>query len=120
MQGQGARAATDRLEAIADLEESEAAARALERENRHRQRLGLPLLDELPPAPSTLGWPKLDPAMPPADDDEEEFAMPVRTRPRSSADEQEPAAAAEGTLSRIAPADLVPCRVGRPTRATHP
>jgi len=41
---------------------SEAAARALERENRRRRRQGLPPLDELPPAPSTLGWPKLEPA----------------------------------------------------------
>jgi Protein of unknown function (DUF4446) len=53
-------AATE-LEAIADLEDSEAAGRALERENRHRKRQGLPPLDELPPAPSTLGWPKLEP-----------------------------------------------------------
>ena len=87
------------LEQIEGVEESAAAARALERENRRRKRLGLQPLDELPPAPSTLGWPKLDPAMPPADDDEEEFAMPVRTPPRSPADEQEPAAAAEGSLS---------------------
>lgn len=47
-------------EAIDDLGDSEA-ARALERENRRRQRQGLPPLDELPPAPSTLGWPKLEP-----------------------------------------------------------
>ncbi len=48
-------------EAIDDLGDSESAARALERENRRRHRQGLPPLDELPPAPSTLGWPKLEP-----------------------------------------------------------
>ncbi|GAB4254471.1 MAG: hypothetical protein Kow00122_12550 [Thermoleophilia bacterium] len=37
-------------------DEAEAARRALERENRRRQRQGLPPLEELPPAPSTLGW----------------------------------------------------------------
>ena len=57
---------------IADLEDSEAAARALERENRRRERQGLPPLDELPPAPSTLGWPKLEPlpAIEPAETDD--------------------------------------------------
>jgi hypothetical protein len=40
-------------------EESEAALRALERENRRRLRRGLPPLEELPPAPSTLGWAQL-------------------------------------------------------------
>jgi len=44
-----------------DFEDSEAAARALERENRRRRRQGLPPLNELPPAPPTLGWPKLEP-----------------------------------------------------------
>jgi len=57
---------------IADLGDSETAGRALERENRRRQRHGLPPLDELPPPPSTLGWPKLEPlpAIEPADTDE--------------------------------------------------
>lgn len=50
-----------RPDAPPDFEETEAAARALARENRRRQRQGLPPLDELPPAPSTLGWPKLEP-----------------------------------------------------------
>jgi hypothetical protein len=53
--------ATPEPETIDDLEDSEAAARALERENRRRERQGLPPLDELPPSPSTLGWPKLEP-----------------------------------------------------------
>jgi hypothetical protein len=39
-----------------DPDEEQAALRALERENRRRVRRGLPPLDELPPAPSTLGW----------------------------------------------------------------
>jgi hypothetical protein len=39
-----------------DADEEEAALRALERENRRRVRRGLPALDELPPAPSSLGW----------------------------------------------------------------
>lgn len=87
------------LEPIEGVEESAAAARALERENRRRKRQGLQPLDELPPAPSTLGWPKLDPSMPPADDDEELFDAPPRTRSRPPADEHEPSAAPEGTLS---------------------
>ena len=53
--------ATAEPDAIDDLGDSEAAARALERENRRRERQGLHPLDELPPAPSTLGWPKLEP-----------------------------------------------------------
>ncbi|MHB9115128.1 MAG: DUF4446 family protein [Thermoleophilia bacterium] len=44
------------------LSESAAAARALERENRRRKRLGLAPVDELPPLPSSLGWPKVEPA----------------------------------------------------------
>jgi hypothetical protein len=40
--------------------DSPAALRALERENRRRERQGLPPVDELPPPPSSLGWPKLD------------------------------------------------------------
>jgi hypothetical protein len=40
---------------------TEAATRALERENRRRARQGLPALEELPPAPSTLGWPTPEP-----------------------------------------------------------
>lgn len=44
--------------------ESAAAARALERENRRRKRLGLEPVDELPPLPSSLGWPKLEPEEP--------------------------------------------------------
>ncbi|MCZ7662831.1 MAG: DUF4446 family protein [Thermoleophilia bacterium] len=43
-------------------DESEAARRALDRENRRRRRQGLPPLDELPPAPSTLGWAAFEPA----------------------------------------------------------
>ncbi|MHB0980057.1 MAG: DUF4446 family protein [Thermoleophilia bacterium] len=43
------------------LSESAAAARALERENRRRKRLGLAPVDEIPPLPSSLGWPKLEP-----------------------------------------------------------
>ena len=61
----------------ADLEETGAAARALERENRRRQRQGLPPLDELPPAPSTLGWPKLEPL--PEPDEIEDDALPEPT-----------------------------------------
>lgn len=58
-------------DAAADLADSEAAARVLERENRRRHRQGLPPLEELPPAPSTLGWPKLEPlsALEPAETD---------------------------------------------------
>lgn len=48
-------------DAPAGFEATESAARALERENRRRSRQGLAPLDELPPAPSTLGWPKLQP-----------------------------------------------------------
>lgn len=43
-------------------EQREAAARALERENRRRKRQGLPSLPESPSVPSTLGWPKMEPA----------------------------------------------------------
>lgn len=43
------------------LSESAAAARALERENRRRKRLGLTPVDEIPPLPSSLGWPKISP-----------------------------------------------------------
>ncbi len=50
--------------------ESQAALRALERENRRRQRQGLPPLDDLTPPPSTLGWPKLEP-LPPVELEEE-------------------------------------------------
>jgi hypothetical protein len=75
-------------ETIEDLEASEAAARALERENRRRERQGLPALDELPPAPSTLGWPKLEPLpeIEPAETDEypdaedsQDTSIPERT-----------------------------------------
>jgi hypothetical protein len=70
---------------VEGTEESAAAARALERENRRRKRLGMAPLDELPPAPSTLGWPKVDPSMPPADDDEEEdYVTPVRSSPEGT------------------------------------
>ncbi len=44
------------------LSESAAASRALERENRRRKRLGLAPVDEIPPLPSSLGWPKPEPA----------------------------------------------------------
>jgi hypothetical protein len=42
-------------------EDREAAQRALYRENRRRKRQGLPPITELPPVPSTLGWPALEP-----------------------------------------------------------
>jgi hypothetical protein len=42
-------------------EQREAAARAQERENRRRKRQGLPPLSESSLAPSTLGWPKIEP-----------------------------------------------------------
>jgi hypothetical protein len=51
--------------------ESPAAARALERENRRRKRQGLPPVDELPPAPSSLGWPKLEADEEPPEDVDE-------------------------------------------------
>lgn len=41
---------------------SSASERTLERENRRRRRQGLPPVDEVPPLPSTLGWPKFDTA----------------------------------------------------------
>ena len=61
-------------------EDSEAAARALERENRRRERQGLPPLDELPPAPSTLGWPKLEP-LPVIEPAEDLTTTPARRSP---------------------------------------
>jgi hypothetical protein len=79
---------TPEPETIDDLEDSDAAARALERENRRRERQGLPALDELPPAPSTLGWPKLEPlpVIEPAEADEypdaedsQDTSIPERT-----------------------------------------
>ena len=97
------------------VEESAAAARALERENRRRKRQGLAPLDDLPPAPSTLGWPKVDPSTPPAANDEDEGAgagelePAPRRRSRPAADAGrvaltrdalapgEPSAAPEGT-----------------------
>ena len=66
-------------EESADFEDSEAAGRALERENRRRQRQGLPPLDELPPAPSTLGWPKLEPL--PAIEPDESDEFPAAAEP---------------------------------------
>jgi len=51
----------DAVDPNAPTSESAAAHRALERENRRRKRAGLPPVDELPPMPSTLGWPKLEP-----------------------------------------------------------
>ncbi len=44
-------------EVLADEQE---AARALERENRRRERQGLPPLSELPPTPSSQGWQALE------------------------------------------------------------
>ena len=97
----GKEPATPELEAefapVEGTEESAAAARALERENRRRKRRAA-APGRTPPGALDLGWPKLDPSTPPADDDEE-FDLPVRTPPRPPADEREPAAAPEGTLS---------------------
>lgn len=53
---------TDTLDAPEGLPGSDAAERALERENRRRRRQGLPPLDDVPPLPSTLGWPKFETA----------------------------------------------------------
>lgn len=50
------------VDPAAPTAESAAAQRALERENRRRKRLGLAPVDELPPMPSTLGWPKREPS----------------------------------------------------------
>lgn len=50
----------------ADPDEEEAALRTLERENRRRARRGLPALEEMPPAPSSMGWAGIEPpASPP-------------------------------------------------------
>jgi hypothetical protein len=46
----------DQPEEPQDPDEEEVTQRALERENRRRTRRGLAPLDELPPAPSSLGW----------------------------------------------------------------
>jgi len=52
----------DTLDALESQPGSMASERALERENRRRKRQGLPPVDEMPPLPSTLGWPKFDTA----------------------------------------------------------
>lgn len=62
------------VDPTAPTAESAAAQRALERENRRRKRLGLPPMDELPPMPSTLGWPKTEPLEEPEDTDSDETA----------------------------------------------
>ena len=62
------------VDSAAPTAESAAAQRALERENRRRKRLGLPPVDELPPMPSTLGWPKTEPLDEPEDTDSDEAA----------------------------------------------
>ena len=62
------------VDPTAPTAESAAAQRALERENRRRKRLGLPPVDELPPMPSTLGWPKAEPLDEPEDTDSDEAA----------------------------------------------
>lgn len=67
------------------LSESAAAARALERENRRRKRLGLPPVDEIPPLPSSLGWPRVEPS------DGDEGATP---EPAAEASERPSAATA--------------------------
>lgn len=55
-----------------DEDEQGIALRALERENRRRVRRGLPPLETLPPAPSTLGWQGLPPAASPDNGDRAE------------------------------------------------
>ncbi len=65
--------------------ESAAAQRALERENRRRKRLGLPPVDELPPMPSTLGWPKTEPLDGPEEDTGSDEAPRRATLPRADA-----------------------------------
>lgn len=62
------------VDPTAPTAESAAAQRALERENRRRKRLGLPPVDELPPMPSTLGWPKTEPLDEPEDIGSDEAA----------------------------------------------
>ncbi len=68
---------TDTFDPLDGQPGSSAAERALERENRRRKRQGLPPLDEVPPLPSTLGWPKFETAADPDGDDDVSESEPV-------------------------------------------
>ncbi len=92
-----------------DEDQQGIALRALERENRRRVRRGLPPLEALPPAPSTLGWHGLPTASQPdngaraaegRDAEEVENAEYAEADPGSPAEPEEPAASHEKEQSR--------------------
>ena len=84
------------------LEDSEA-DRELERENRRRERLGLPALEELPPPPSTQGW----------------QALPIPTD-SAPVEQTEPGDGQEGETAEIPPVDAAPAPAGAPSSPTEP
>ena len=92
-----------------DEDEQGVALRALERENRRRIRRGLPPLEALPPAPSTLGWHGLPTASRPdngaeaaegEDLEEVESTEPAERGPDFPAEPEEPEYSREAEQSR--------------------